>query len=202
MLLPLFLLHFQSKSGAENPLNRNWTNEKSDRLNFYNRWRRTCFSLIYQQISNDYVVLPREEQRRRWQRLRSRRRRFCLKEEEKNIQKVFTFSLAGAKCRNQTIIFVLNQILSAQVFSRKSFKTLGKILFLIACPSTRNCVSISNCSHSNLENVSFISRETSSFQDSMIPDFLMSLLHTMFWAYKIQLHPLAVNKRERKKWFW
>ena len=113
-----------------------------------------------------------------------------------------TFSLAGAKCRNQTIFFLLNQILSAQVFSRKSFKTLGKILFLLACPSTRNCVSISNCSHSNLENVSFISRETSSFQDSRIPDFLMSLLHTMFWAYEIQLHPLAVNTRERKKWFW
>ena len=127
------------------------------------------------------------------------------KEEEKNIQTVSTFSLAGAKCRNQTIFFLLNQILSAQVFSRKSFKTLGKILFLIACPSTRNCVSISNCSHSNLENVSFISRETSSFQDSMIPDFLMSfivILYTMFWAYEIQLHPLAVNKRERKKWFW
>ena len=127
---------------------------------------------------------------------------FAWKKKKKKFKRFPHFLWPDPNVEIKPFFSFLNQILSAQVFSRTSFKTLGKILFLLACPSTRNCVSISNCSHSNLENVSFISRETSSFQDSMIPDFLMSLLHTMFWAYEIQLHPLAVNKRERKKWFW
>ena len=95
----------------------------------------------------------------------------------------------------------------------KSFKALGKILFLIDCQiifkylakclvkyyfflpaQVRGTVSPYPIVVTVIWKIFLLFQgKRLHFEDSRIPDFLMSLLHIMFLSYEIQLHPLTVN---------